>query len=305
MSHGVVHPALVGSRPLAIAHRGGSALMPENTLAAFDHATALGVDAVELDVRLARDGTVVVHHDATLDRTTDATGPLARFTAAELERVDAAWHFGSDAGFPERDRGYGVPRLQTVIERYPEMPFIVELKGQDPRLAVAAVGEARELAALDRLCFGGFARATLLAARALGEDVATSATRNETRWALYRSRLGLAPSRPAYRAFQVPEMAGRTRVVSARFVAAVHRAGIPVQVWTVDTEADMRRLLALGVDGLISDRPDVAVPTVRAMAASPLSLEPVPGPSRATARSTSDRTSGTSAADLGRRDSRG
>ncbi len=94
-----------------IAHRGGSKLRPENTLAAFDHAVTLGVDAIECDVQLSRDGEVVVIHDATLDRTTDARGPVSSLSAAELGRVDAGFHFGAAQGHPCRGKGVYVPRL--------------------------------------------------------------------------------------------------------------------------------------------------------------------------------------------------
>jgi glycerophosphoryl diester phosphodiesterase len=102
----------------------------------------------------------------------------------------------------------------------------------------------------------------LRAVRALDPTIATSAAREEVRWALYRSWIGWRPSHPPYAGFQVPECAGATRVVSRRFVAAAHEAGLGVQVWTVDTETDARRLLEWGVDALITDRPDIMVPIV-------------------------------------------
>ena len=99
--------------------------------------------------------------------------------------------------------------------------------------------------------------------RTLAPEIATSAARFEVRMALYRSWLYLSPGRVPYRAFQVPEVNGNTRVVSPRFVRLAHTAGLRVQVWTVDDPDDMRRLLSWGVDGIITDRPDVAVEVVR------------------------------------------
>src|SRR5262245_29945224 len=98
---------LIDGVPVAIAHRGGSKRRPENTLVAFSHALSVGVDAVECDVRLSRDGQPVVIHDETLDRTTDRTGRVAALTAAELAQVDAAHHFGAAEGFPFRAHGVG------------------------------------------------------------------------------------------------------------------------------------------------------------------------------------------------------
>src|SRR6185295_13565107 len=105
----VRHPFFAAPRPLVFAHRGGSALAPENTLAAFDNGLALGADGLELDVHLSRDGVVVVHHDLLLDRTTNLHGDIARATAAELERADAGYHFTSGGTHPFRGRGIGVP----------------------------------------------------------------------------------------------------------------------------------------------------------------------------------------------------
>lgn len=258
-------PHLVASlgAPLVFAHRGGSALRPENTLTAFDHGLSLGADGLEFDIRLSSDGVPMVHHDATLDRTTSGTGPLSACTAEALERLDAGYHFRDPSGKAWRDEGCRIPRLATVLSRYPDVPIILELKGDDPELARRAVALVRAAGALRRVCFAGFDDGVVRTARAQGADVVSSAAREEIRWFLYRSWIAAAPRRTAYQAFQVPEKAGAMRVVSRRFVRAAARAGVPVAVWTVDEPAAMERLLGWGVRGLISDRPDLAVPLVR------------------------------------------
>src|SRR5437762_8138525 len=124
-----------GLRPLVYAHRGGAALRPENTIASFDYGLSLGADGLEFDVRLSRDGVVVVHHDRTLDRTTDHRGPLAALTAAELARVDAAYNFvprGQSVAAPYRGAGFGIPTLRDVLHRFRDIPIIIELKLNDP-----------------------------------------------------------------------------------------------------------------------------------------------------------------------------
>lgn len=257
------HPVLSLDVPLVFAHRGGSRLRPENTCVAFDHGLSLGADGLEFDVRLSRDGVPMVHHDETLERTTSGTGHLSAWTAAELETLDAGQHFSGLDGASFRGHGCRIPRLETVLARYADVPCIIELKGSDPEVARRAVAVVRAAGALGRVCFGGFADAVLREARAQGADVTTSAAREEIRWFLYRSWVGLAPRATAYRGFQVPETAGATRVVSPRFVRAATRAGLPVQVWTVDEPAQMEKLLGWGVRGLITDRPDLAVPVVR------------------------------------------
>jgi len=242
----VRHRFFAASRPLVFAHRGGSALAPENTIDAFDNGLALGADGLELDVHLSRDGVVVVHHDRTLDRTTRLRGPVAGRAAREL--VDA-----------------GVPRLSDVLERYRAVRVIVEMKVNRPELAVAAVDAVRRAGAIDRVCLGAFGRRALRTARAIEPAIATSAAREEVRWALYRSWVDWPVLHAGYGGYQVPEWAGRTRVVSPRFIGAAHRAGLAVQVWTVDSEDDARRLLAWGADALITDRPDIIVPLVRGL----------------------------------------
>lgn len=239
-----MHAALTSSRPLVFAHRGGSKIGPENTIAAFDRGLAAGADGLELDVHLSRDAVVVVHHDRLLDRTTRATGPIADRTAAQLAEVD-------------------VPTLRDVLARYPRTRIIIELKESSVALASAVVSEVQRAGASEHVCLGSFSVAALRAARAAAPGVATSAGRFEVRMALYRSWLNVSPGRVPYHAFQVPETSGRTRVVSPRFVKLAHRAGLVVQVWTVDEPADIRRLLDWGVDGIISDRPDVAAEVVR------------------------------------------
>lgn len=239
-----MHPAIRASRPLVFAHRGGSRIGPENTITAFDRGLSAGADALELDVHLSRDGIVVVHHDAHLDRTTGAQGVLKERTAAELADLD-------------------VPTLREVLARYPTTGIIIELKERGPLLAGAVVEEVRRANAIGRVCLGSFSVTALRAARAAAPDIMTSGARFEVRMALYRSWCGLSPGRVSYQAFQVPETSGRTRVVSPRFVELAHKSGIAVQVWTVDEPQDIRRLLDWGVDGIISDRPDVAADVVK------------------------------------------
>jgi glycerophosphoryl diester phosphodiesterase len=239
------HPFFASRTPLAFAHRGGSALARENSIEAFDRGLAAGADGLELDVHLSRDGVVVVHHDATLERTTPLTGPVAARTASELREA-------------------GVPSLAEVLARYPGVRLIVEMKCNTVGLAHATVDVVRAAEAVDRVCLGSFGGRVLRAARRFEPRLATSAGREEVRWALYRSWFGRPPSaRVGYLGFQVPEWSGSTRVVSPRFVACAHRAGRHVQVWTVDTEFDARRLLDWGVDALITDRPDVIAPVCR------------------------------------------
>ena len=246
-------------------------------MAAFANGLALGADGLELDVRLSKDGVVVVHHDATLERTTDMTGPVARSTAHELAAADAGRRFAGVA----RQTGqvgqvgrvgqagqagqsdFAVPTLAAVLSRFPDARIIVELKENTRELAYAVVAAVRHAGAEDRVCLGSFGGRVLGAVRDAAPEIATSASREEVRWAVYRSWCHWPVRGASYGGYQVPEIAGTTRVVSPRFVSDAHRANLKVQVWTVDDPGDAERLLGWGVDALITDRPDLIVPVVR------------------------------------------
>jgi glycerophosphoryl diester phosphodiesterase len=260
MSLGHLFPS---GRVAAIAHRGGSKLRPENTLAAFDHAAALAVDAFECDVHLSRDGVPVVIHDATLDRTTAVSGPVEVKSAGELAAIDAGARFDEAGGFPFRDRGHGVPRLADLLDRHPDMPIIVELKGDNPRVVPAAVAVLRASRHPDRYLVGGFSQAVLDEVRQLAPEFPTGASREEVQAAIRRSYLRIPPKRTGYAVFQVPFVFQGKQVFRESFVKTAARAGVGVQAWIIDEEPTMRRLMRWGVTGLISDRPDVAVRLVR------------------------------------------
>ena len=252
-------PFYASARPQVFAHRGGCALGPENTIAAFDAGVAAGADGLELDVHLSADGVPVVFHDNTLDRTTDAAGPVRARTADELARVDAGYRFTIDGRFPFRGQQAGVPALRDVLRRYPALPVIIEMKEDTAAMGEAVAAAVRATDSVDRVCGAGYGRESIRAFRQALPAAATSASHAEVRLALYRSWAGWPVRRPPFGGYQVPEVAGAVRVVSPRFVRHAQHAGLRVQVWTVDSEPDMERLLGWGVDGLISNRPDLAV----------------------------------------------
>ena len=207
---------------------------------------AAGADGLELDVHLSADGVVVVHHDETLDRTTNGSGPIAARSAAELARIDAG-------------DGAGIPTLSDVLRRHPGARIIVEMKVDTTAMGEALARDVRLASAADRICAAGYGARSLAAARAALPEMASSAGHMEVRMAVYRSWIGWPARQVAYGGFQVPELAQGHRIVSKRFVRQAHARRLRVQVWTVDEEADMKRLLQWGVDALITNRPDVAV----------------------------------------------
>jgi glycerophosphoryl diester phosphodiesterase len=282
------YAASLPSGTAVLAHQGGDDLWPSNTMLAFENAVALGADVLELDVHLTADGRFVVIHDATVDRTTDGTGAVAERTLDELKTLDAGFDWLPDepaegvvfeldvatsgeadsdgdagagtVGPPYRGMGLTIPTLSEVLAAFPNAPVNVEIKQDDPEAARALCGALRSEGATGRVMVGSFHAPALRAFRAACPEVATSAAPREvlTFFILARARLHRVYS-PPFEALQVPiEQAGLT-VVTPHFVEAAHQRGVDVHVWTIDDVPTMNRLVALGVDGLITDRPDRAL----------------------------------------------
>ncbi len=271
-----VHPVLSGG-PLLIGHRGAAGLVPENTLASFrEAAERWAVDMIELDVRASADGECVVIHDATVDRTTDGTGPVSEMTLEALQSLDAGYRFtGPEGDHPFRDRCVRIPTLREVLKALPAMRFTVEIKSADaPGPMLETI---REHHAADRVLVAGMSHRHRAPVRSY--PGAVSAPTRTVQWFYLLHRLGLAwlwPKRADV--FQVPELhpwdgseaEGARRIVTPRFVRDAGRKDVPVHIWTVNDATDMARLLDWGVDGLITDRPDRAARVLAQHAGRPL-----------------------------------
>jgi glycerophosphoryl diester phosphodiesterase len=247
-------PFLAGA-PLLIAHRGGAALAPENTMIAFGRARDWWrAELLELDVQSTRDGEAVVIHDPTLERTTDGEGPVAEHTLDEIRTLDAGFRFTPDGGesFPFRGRGIGVPTLAEVLAASPDLRVIIEIK--DGRTQDRVWESIRECDAVDRVLIAAGDsrnRATLS-----DYPVPVSAGKTEIRLLVVQLRLGRILHAPAIDALQVPDVWEGRRIVTPELIAAADGLNVPVHVWTVNEIADMERLLDWGAAGLVTDRPD-------------------------------------------------
>lgn len=253
-------PFFSGARPLAFAHRGGSALWPENTLEAFRGAIELGCTHLETDVHLSRDGELVVMHDARLERTTNGSGLVRDHTYAELARLDAGHHFSPEGrSHPWRGRAVRIPRLREVFELSPSVRVNVEMKHVDGGMPRALFDFIEAHALHDRILVASAGCALGREFRALARGrVATSASAREVLafWLAARARLArLLPLE--YDALQVPPRHSGLTVITEAFVRAAHARKLHVHVWTIDEPAEMRRLVSLGVDAIMTDRPDV------------------------------------------------
>ncbi|WP_327064757.1 glycerophosphodiester phosphodiesterase [Kitasatospora sp. NBC_01250] len=242
-----MHPFLDHRGPLAFAHRGGVIGHPENSLAAFSAAVALGYRYLETDVHATADGVLVAFHDSRLDRVTDRAGAVG----------ELPWSTVGEARIGGTEP---IPLLEDLLGEFPRARFNIDVK------AAPAVGPLVEVIrrtnAWDRVCVGGFSDTRLAAVRAAaGPRLATSLGPREVARLRLRSLAGpLLPGRGASWAgvcAQVPERHRGVRVVDRAFVRAAHRAGLQVHVWTVDDATRIRALLDLGVDGIMADRIDV------------------------------------------------
>ncbi len=247
--------------PIPIAHRGGALLWPENTVFAFEQAYGLGIRWIETDVHLSADGQVMVFHDDSLERTTDGTGLIRDKTLEELRRLDAAWHFEAPGRLSYRGQGIGIPTLAEALAVGPDLHLNLEIKQKTPPMREALLAEIRRLGVQDRVLVASAMDAEVSAFRSLcGGRLATSAGKLEIAafWARAHG-WGARGFRPAYDALQVPHYYRGIPVVTRRFVAAAHRCGLKVHVWTIDDVAEMQALVDMGVDAVMSDRPDLLV----------------------------------------------
>jgi glycerophosphoryl diester phosphodiesterase len=249
------------TRPTVVyAHRGIPALLPENTLESFVEAISLGADAIETDVRLTRDGHVVVFHDATAQRVANLPDRVRDCDLSEVERWDVGWGWtASDGRHSHVGKGYRIPTLQEVLAEVPDVFLNVDAKTEE--VIEPLVRLVRSAGAVDRVRIASFSSATLKRARGCGwtgklgmgqRDVALlRLSPTVVLTALHRgnrSQPGIGAD-----AVQVPVRYGPIRFDTAAFIHKAHGLGLRVDFWTVDSASDAQRLFALGADGLVSN----------------------------------------------------
>lgn len=238
-------------------------MWPENTLVAFQGALDLGYRHIETDMRVTRDGAVVLFHDELLERTTNGYGPVAEWSLAELEELDAGYRFTRDGrDHPYRGHGVRIPTLEEALALHPDLRLNVEIKPDDPAAAEAMWQRIQRTASHDRILVAAArGRVGRHFRKLAGGRVARSAAFDEAFAFWAASRVGAEGLVPVgYDALQVSEHWRGLHVVDERFVQAAHARGLQVHVWTVDEPEAMDRLAHLGVDGIMTDRPDLLDP---------------------------------------------
>ena len=254
-----LHPYFAPADFRVIAHRGGRGLGPENTLAVFRLSLTAGADVLEMDVRTTADEHLVVLHDATVDRTTDGHGAVNTMPLIQLKKLDAGYHWTADAGrsFPFRNRGITVPTLPEVFATVADTPLIIELKEDSPTTSQSLCSELRAHNRTASVLVASAHSGTLERFRRACPRVATSAGPADAMRFYLLNRIGLtALYSPTEQALLVPKTFRGREVASHMFVEAAHGRNLNVAVWTVNEDKDMRRLIAAGVDGIITDFPD-------------------------------------------------
>lgn len=255
-----MRPYLSGEHPIRFAHRGGAGLWPENTMTAFTGSYELGVRYMEIDVHVTADGVIVVFHDHVLDRLTNGTGRVDQWRWEDLRRLDNASGFQPENGFPLRGIGIGIVRLDEAVDAFPDVRWNIDMKHGAVVGPLAEFVLANELQ--ERVMGSSFYDARLRRFRQrTGGAVATSAGPTQVAAVQLAARLGRTANITAD-ALQIPERAGRLAVVTKRLVDTAHRSDVAVHVWTINDTESMHRLLDLGVDGIISDRPDLLVEAI-------------------------------------------
>ena len=248
--------------PRVIAHRGDSRNYPENTLPAFESAVRMGIDVVETDIHLTKDGVLVIWHDPTLERNTDGSGRIEDHTLEELRRFDAGYTFTQDGGktFPFRGKGVRICTLAEALEHCPGQRFNIDLKTKCPEIVDEFIKVIREHDAVDRVVGASFHLSNLKRLRRLAPDFLTSVTTAEVVPLLFRQKTHTLPK--AFKRkiiFQIPMAAGPVKVVTPAFVKAMHQRDAVVMVWTINDEETMRRLFAMGVDSVMTDDPALVI----------------------------------------------
>jgi glycerophosphoryl diester phosphodiesterase len=254
-------PAFHQEEQMVFAHRGGRSLGPENTLPTFQKALVSGAHALELDVRLTRDGHLVVIHDATVDRTTDGTGAVDSLSLDDLGRLDAAFNYSADDGrtFPLRDSGVSIPRLTEVFERFPNTLVNIELKDDSLAAAETLCRLVREYGTTPNIIVASFHSKVIRYYRSICPETPTAATAGEVKRFALLSRLRLENVyRPCAAALQVPQNAYGFRLVTPQFIKAAHRRGLKVHVWIVNHPEEQQKLFNMGVDGIMTDFPGMS-----------------------------------------------
>jgi len=250
-------------RTLVIAHQGGDGVWPGDTLFAFGKAVEIGADVLEMDAHITKDGRIVLMHDEKVDRTTNGTGLIEDLTLDELKQLDAAYNWSTDNGvtFPYRGQGIQVPTLDQLFDTFPQMRYVIEIKLTSNPIDKPLCELIRKYNMQDKVVVASFHDVAMKNFRTTCPEVTTSASRTEVRnyvllgkaflWGFYF---------PKFQTIQPPwdpkDSLG-IQIMTERFIRESHQKNIRIEPWTVNDPNLMKQYIDWGVDGIITDRPDL------------------------------------------------
>jgi glycerophosphoryl diester phosphodiesterase len=271
---GAGRSAVFFSRFTPAAHRGASYQFPQNTLDAFRRALEILPGClIETDVRITKDGVVVIFHDEMLDNNTDGAGPVRGMTLGGIRVLDAGFGMTFDGGksFPFRAKGFRIPLMSDALDSFPAAKFSIDIKDNDFAAAEKVMEIIKERNAGARVIVGSFHDRIVRFARKHDGIAFTSFCKNEVIRFIAAQKLGLSGlMRVRGDAMLIPEFAGGAhyeymgkgsaggvRIITPGLIGAAHRHGIPVLAWTINRPDNMRRLIDWGIDGIVTDRIDI------------------------------------------------
>jgi len=252
------HPFAPDGKVLTIAHRGGLHLGPGHTLPTYTRAVEVGVDVLEIDLCMSKDGVLVAIHDCRVDRTTDGRGAVGDLTLAELKNFDAGYHWSMDGDktFPARGQGYVIPTLEETLEAFRDQLMVIEIKSDEPSIAADLCTSLRNFHRTDKTIVASFYGDVTDAFRAACPEVSTGATGGEVVTFVLLNLFYLDDAfQASAQAFQMPFRLGPIELVDRRFIEAARNHNVAVHVWTVNDPEKMRDLIAAGIGGIITDEP--------------------------------------------------
>ncbi len=260
----MMYESFLSPMPRIVAHRGDSANYPENTLPAFLSGVRMGIDVIETDVHITRDGEIVIWHDPTLERNTDGEGALEIHTLKELKRLDAGYTFTKDGGktYPFRGKGIQLCTLSEALEACPDERFNIDLKSQEEDIVERYIDVIRKHNAENRVCTASFHLNNLKKLRRLAPDLLTSVSTLEVAPLVLKTKMHMLPAAFDRKIiFQVPVRQYGITIINKRFIDEMHRRDAVVMVWTINEEEEMERLYKLGVDTIMTDDPALLIKT--------------------------------------------
>lgn len=276
-------PFLHNIHPLVMAHRGDSANIPENTMPAFEDAYKLKVDCIETDARMTKDRNFVLFHDAEVDRTTEGNGKIESLTFDEIQKLDAGYRFTVDeVNYPFRGKGFKIHTIEEIIPKFPDVRFNLDIKNKDPEAPKLLAKKLEELNVGNRVMVASFHQKQINRFRKIS-NIPTSASisevwnfrkkankyikKNQNRMQIQEDNFEaiqkeIFGKKLPYYALQIPEKFYFFKIITPEFINFAHMVGISVQIWTINDENDMKRLLNWGADGIFSDKPALLIKVI-------------------------------------------